>query len=81
MSSFTLSFESFEDLLVLLKEVLTQMDASPSKDFITAKKIMKSASILSRKKEKGNEIVKDFIKNYKIWQDVSFWQECFNGVF
>jgi len=75
MSSFVLTNDSFELLILLINLVLNEMDASPSRYFITAKKIIKVASTICRKENKNTEFIKDFIREHKIFRDLDFWQE------
>lgn len=47
-ASYALNGNSFELLLYLFNTTLLEMDNSNSKDFITAKKLMKTSSIFHR---------------------------------
>eukprot|EP01114_Cavostelium_apophysatum_P008773 TRINITY_DN2153_c0_g1_i2.p1 TRINITY_DN2153_c0_g1~~TRINITY_DN2153_c0_g1_i2.p1 ORF type:complete len:793 (-),score=309.66 TRINITY_DN2153_c0_g1_i2:84-2462(-) len=68
------SKESFEVLLYLFNLCIHEMENSPSRDFISAKKIMKASMKISNEE---NRYMKDYIKEHAIWLDIYFWQEYF----
>eukprot|EP01102_Stenamoeba_stenopodia_P004596 TRINITY_DN1489_c0_g1_i2.p1 TRINITY_DN1489_c0_g1~~TRINITY_DN1489_c0_g1_i2.p1 ORF type:complete len:668 (+),score=171.48 TRINITY_DN1489_c0_g1_i2:250-2253(+) len=76
--SLTLSENNFEILLYLINTVLQQMDLSDSKDLITAKVLMVSSCVLSRKIDGDKkEYIKQFIRSHEIWKNLMFWEEQF----
>merc|ERR1712137_68996 len=74
-SSLDLSDNSFELMLYLINTTLTEMDTSDSNDLITAKILMRASSVLIRKTD--GKPVQDFIANYSVFHDISFWEELF----
>lgn len=74
-----LSDNSFELLLYLINTTLTEMDTSDSSDLITAKILMRAASIVKRKTD--NVFIQEFITSYSVYHDIRFWEELFWGLF
>lgn len=76
-----LSQSSFELLLFLINTTLTEMDVSDSSDLITAKILMRAASIFKRIVDGQDEYILTFINQYSVYHDINFWEELFWGIF
>eukprot|EP01120_Amphizonella_sp_Union-15-10_P001571 TRINITY_DN11729_c0_g1_i1.p1 TRINITY_DN11729_c0_g1~~TRINITY_DN11729_c0_g1_i1.p1 ORF type:complete len:245 (-),score=45.31 TRINITY_DN11729_c0_g1_i1:59-793(-) len=71
----------FQQILSLITLALTEMHISNPADYISAKALMEcSTSIIWTTKEKKkhvNHMIKDYINQHVIWQNLNFWEEYF----
>eukprot|EP01129_Flabellula_baltica_P003560 TRINITY_DN13316_c0_g1_i1.p1 TRINITY_DN13316_c0_g1~~TRINITY_DN13316_c0_g1_i1.p1 ORF type:complete len:652 (+),score=169.69 TRINITY_DN13316_c0_g1_i1:43-1998(+) len=68
---------SFEFVLFLVMCCLNEMNLQNGADFITAKLILDSSTMISRKVISKKERIIDAVRIHPIWQNLGFWTEYF----
>jgi hypothetical protein len=64
-------------MVELFCDIVAFLETSPSRDVITAKKLMKIASNIVGER---SGCLQDFLKDAKLWKDLEFWKEIFYGI-